>query len=186
MSIRKAVVAIALALPLGVLAENQEQLTTKYTGFAGSQENASSLVTGLREGKEVSLTTEGVPTETFTPPTKKMGYGNVDNALALAEASLKQQGVTNPTPAQLEAALMGGQITKADGTIVEMKSILQMRADGQGWGQIAHSLGFKGMGDVKRAAKATPPTPPTADTQAARGATKPERPAKPERPGKNR
>jgi len=181
MSIKKAVVALALALPLGALAENQEQLTTKYTSLAGSQESASSLVTGLRDGKEVTLTKEG-STETFTPPTKKMGFGEVDNALALAEASLKQQGITNPTPAQLEAALMGGPITKADGTTVEMKSILGMRADGQGWGQIAHSLGFKGMGDVKRADKATPPTPPTA----AQGATKPEKPAKPERPGKNR
>jgi hypothetical protein len=185
MSIRKAVVAMALALPLGVLAENQQQLTTKYTGLAGSQESASSLVAGLREGKEVTLTKEGA-TETFTPPTKKMGFGEVDNALALAEGSLKQQGITNPTPAQLEAALMGGEITNAKGETVQMKSILQLRADGQGWGQIAHSLGFKGMGDVKRADKATPPTPPTADTQAARGATKPERPAKPERPGKNR
>ena len=180
---RKVVVALALALPLGVLAENQEQLTAKYTSLAGSQENASSLVAGLRDGKEVTLTKEGT-TETFTPPTGKMGFGNVDNALALAEASLKQQGITNPTPAQLEAALMGGEITNAKGETVQMKSILQMRADGQGWGQIAHSLGFKGMGDVKRADKATPSGPRPEPVASVARPEKPEKPARPERPEK--
>ena len=52
--------------------------------FAGSKQNATSLVTGLRDAKQVTLTS-GDKLETFTPPTGKMGYGNVDNALALAE-----------------------------------------------------------------------------------------------------
>ncbi|MGH2671257.1 MAG: hypothetical protein ACRDH5_19465, partial [bacterium] len=88
MSIQKAVLALALALPLGALAENQEQLVEKYTALAGSKQNAASLVAGLRDGKDVTLTQNG-STGTFTPPTGKMGYGNVDNALALAQASLK-------------------------------------------------------------------------------------------------
>ena len=37
--------------------------------------------------------------ETFTPPTGKMGYGNVDNALALAEA------VTEPVRGRYEKDL---------------------------------------------------------------------------------
>ena len=41
-------------------------------------------MSGLRDGKEVTLK-RGETTETFTPPTGKMGYGNIDNALALAE-----------------------------------------------------------------------------------------------------
>lgn len=131
---RKWLIVVALlASPLAALAESQEQLVDQYTALAGSKDNATSLVTGLRDGKQVTLT-RGTTKETFTPPTGKMGYGNVENALALAEASLKKQGITNPTPAQLEASVM---------------KVLTMRADGKGWGQIAQSYGVK-LGDVKR------------------------------------
>ena len=110
---------------------------------------------------------KGETTETFTPPTGKMGYGNIDNALALASASLEKKGITNPTPAQLEAAVM---------------EILRMRADGKGWGQIADAKGFK-LGEVKRAdgaervARAERPNRPERPE-------KPERPERPERPEK--
>lgn len=171
--------AALLSLPLAALSQSEQQLIERYTALAGSEENATSLVTGLRDGKDVTLTS-GAITETFTPPTGKMGYGNVDNAIAIAERLLKDQEITEPTPAQLEAAL-------AD--------VLKLRADGQGWGQIANSLGFK-LGDVKRADKAQVqqiekaervagierPAKPEKPERPAR----PERPEKPERPGKGR
>ena len=160
MQLRKTLIALALAMPLGALAENQDDLIAKYTALAGSKQNASSLVSGLRDGKQVTLK-KGSATETFTPPTGKMGYGNVDHTLALAEASLQQKGITKPTPAQLEAAVM---------------EITRMRADGKGWGQIADAKGFK-MGEVKRPeriARAERPEKPE----------KPERPERPERPEK--
>ena len=157
--IKKKLVALAgaalLALPLAALAQSSAQLAERYTTLAGSKRNATSLVTGLREGKEVKLT-RGTSSETFTPPTGKMGYGNVDTALALAEASLKEHGITRPTPAQLETSLM---------------NILKMRADGKGWGQIAHALGFK-PGDVKRSERVAQTERPH----------KPERPQRPEKP----
>jgi hypothetical protein len=164
--------AVLLALPLAALSENQEQLVDKYTALAGSKQNATSLVTGLRDGKQVKLT-RGTSTETFTPPTGKMGYGNVDTALALAEASLKEKGITKPTPAQLEASLT---------------DILKMRADGKGWGQIANSLGFK-LGDVKRADKAEARSgrpDRVAKVERPHKPEKPQRPEKPERPEKPR
>ena len=173
------VTAALLALTLPALGQSSGQLVDRYTGFAGSKENANSLVTGLRDGKEVTLT-RGTTTETFTPTTGKMGYGNVDHALALAEASLRQQGITNPTPAQLEAALMGGTITLASGKTVELKGVLQMRASGMGWGQIANSMGFK-LGDIKRADKAADRV---AKAERPAKAEKPQRPEKPERPEK--
>lgn len=155
-------VALLLAWPLVTYGQSQEQLINRYTGLAGSKENASALVAGLRESKEVTLT-RGTATQTFKPPTGKMGYGNVDNVLALAQASLAKQNVTNPTLAQVESAVM---------------DILQMRAAGQGWGQIAQSIGVK-LGDLKRADKA-----PARVARTERGARpeKPERPQKPERP----
>src|SRR5260370_10770134 len=92
-----------LTLPLAASSQSKEQLVEKYTPLAGSEANATSLVTGLRDDKEVNLSRT-----TFTPPTRKMGDGNVNIALALPQAELKKQGITNPTPAQLQAALTGG------------------------------------------------------------------------------
>jgi hypothetical protein len=152
--------AALLALPLAVLAQSETQLVERYTNLAGTKENATALVSGLRDGKEVTLV-RGNAKESFTPPTGKMGYGNIDHALALAEASLQKQGITNPTPAELETALMG-----------------------QGWGQIAQSLGFK-LGEVKRAERADH----VANVERPGRPEKPERPQrpdKPERPGKAR
>jgi hypothetical protein len=162
----KRTLLVLLAWPLAVMAQSESQLIERYTALAGSKQNATSLVNGLRDGKEVKLT-KGTTTETFTPPTGKMGYGNVDNALALATASLEKKGITQPTPAQLEASVM---------------EVLKLRADGKGWGQIAQARGVK-LGDVKRAekpqrvAKVERPNKPEKPQ-------KPERPQRPERPEK--
>jgi hypothetical protein len=157
------VCASLLSLPLAAWSENEDQLIERYTALAGSKRNATALVTGLREGNEVTLTRSGT-TATFTPPTGKLGYGNVDIALALAEASLKERGITRPTPAQLEATVM---------------EILRMRADGKGWGQIAQIHGYK-LGEVKRADKPERAAKPERVAKVDR----PNRPEKPEKPAK--
>jgi len=118
-----------------------------FATFAGSRENAVSLATGLRNGSEISLTgASGSDPATFTPPTRPMGHGNVFNSLALAQQRLASEGITEPTPQQIEAALNGGTITVgegADAKTVELAGVLQMRADGMGWGQIAQAQGTK-------------------------------------------
>lgn len=169
--LKRYVLVVLLALPVSAGAQSQDQLIQRYTDLAGSKENATSLVTGLRDGKEVTLT-EGTNTVIFTPKTENMGYGNIDNALALAEASLG----TNPTPTELKSALMGGTV---DG--VNYEGILNMRASGMGWGVIAQELGFK-LGEVKRAQK--PQVQPTERPErvAQVKPERPERPVKPERP----
>ena len=133
-------------------------LASNYSTFAGSDANATALVNGLRTGTSITLTsgsgaagTATTGSATFTPATSKLGYGNVDKALALAKTELTQMGITNPTPAQLQAALNGGTITTSTGTKT-LPGILQMRADGKGWGAIAKSLGFK-LGEVVSASK---------------------------------
>ncbi len=190
MSKKNLLPALLLALPLAALAQSEPQLIARYTELAGSKQNATSLVSGLRDGKEVKLTT-GRTVETFTPPTGKMGYGNIDNALALAQESLADQGITQPTAAQLEAALMGGTIKTSSGETIKLDGILQMRADGKGWGQIAQSLGFK-LGEIKRADGAPGKPERVANIERPQKAQKPElpekpeRPERPERPGKGR
>jgi hypothetical protein len=167
----KRTLLVLLAWPLAVMAQSESQLIERYTALAGSKQNATSLVTGLRDGKEVKLT-KGTTSETFTPPTGKMGYGNVDNALALATASLEKEGITQPTPAQLEASLM---------------EVLKLRAAGQGWGQIAQAQGVK-LGEVKRSEKAQGAGKPerVAKVDRPNKPERPERPQRPERPEKPR
>ncbi|KZC18544.1 MULTISPECIES: hypothetical protein [Rhodanobacter] len=137
------------------------RLSTEFAGFAGSDANAQALVSGLRDGSAVTLddvtkNADGTTTTastTFTPATGKMGYGNVKIALSLAEASLAKAGITDPTAAEMQAALNGGTLVLADGTSIKLDGILAARAAGEGWGQIAKADGFK-LGDVMRSPKA--------------------------------
>lgn len=124
----------------------ESKLVSSFTQMAGSTENSTSLVKGLRSGTPIVLTspssTPGTPTDTvaFTSPTRPMGYGNIKIALSLAKTQLASQGITQPTPEQLQGALMG---TPTGTSTVTQQGILQMRASGMGWGQIANSMGVK-------------------------------------------
>src|SRR5687768_1811358 len=125
----------------------ENQLIEKYDRFAGSDRNARELVEGLRNDSQVDLS-KGGKTTSFKPATDKMGYGNVDLALGLAQASLAEHGIHKPTPEQIKAALNGGTITTKSGQRVTLAGVLKLRASGMGWGQVAHKLGVK-VGDVK-------------------------------------
>lgn len=128
------------------------KLIAQYSPWAGSRENATSLVQGLNTGSSVTLNAAGGGTaSTFTPASSKLGVGEVGIALSLAKASLAQQGITNPTPAQLSAALNGGVITSSTST-TSVAGVLTQRQEGSGWGQIAQSLGVK-LGSVVSASK---------------------------------
>src|SRR5258708_698204 len=71
----------------GAAAVPTDRLGDKYTALAGSESNARSLVTGLRNGTDVTLTS-GTTTTVIDPPTGKMGIRNRSIGLALADASL--------------------------------------------------------------------------------------------------
>ena len=124
-----------------------DKLGDRFTTFAGSEDNATALVTGLHDGTAIDLTstTNGqTTTTTFTPTTGRMGYGNVFLSLALAEADLTKLGITQPTPEQIQAALDGGSVTTGTGstaTTTQLTGVLVLRNQGQGWGQVAQSLG---------------------------------------------
>ena len=164
-----------------------ESLIQRYGAIAGTTENATSLVNGLRNGTLITLLDPpppppppapapvappppaaptapppaglapppqqlGAPTPpppapapqvapappppppapvpvTFTPPTGNMGWGNVDIALALAEAKLAH--IPKPTAAQVANAFMDANA-----------GILVLRAKGMGWPNVAKELGF--------------------------------------------
>jgi hypothetical protein len=140
----------------------QARLIETYTDFAGSEANATSLVTGLRHGGEVTLiepVSGGPPLITkFAVPTRPMGNGNVSHSLALARYQLATYGIDQPTPGEIHAALNGGSIKLANGDLVNLPGVLQLRADGMGWGKIANSMGVK-LGHVVSAAKHGPSHP---------------------------
>ena len=164
-AVEPATVVCALAGVQLALADNGEQLADRYTQLAGSEANAKVLVNGLRDGTQFKISGT-----TFTPPTGKMGNGNIDIALALADAKLREQGITNPTPDQLRAALIGD---------AQHPGVLTLRAEGRGWGQVAHSMGIK-VGDVVRAERHER----LARQDRAERPERPERPEKPERHGR--
>lgn len=144
----------------------ESKLVSSFTPMAGSTENSTSLIKGLRSGTPIVLTspsaTPGAPpsTVTFTSPTRPMGYGNIRIALSLARTQLASQGITQPTPEQLQGALMGSS-TGSAGSTTTSQGILQMRASGMGWGQIANSMGVK-LGTVMSGKTPTTTTTTTA------------------------
>jgi hypothetical protein len=122
----------------------QARLVGEFSGFAGSEANARSLVAGLRHGTEVTLAAPGTATR-FTPPTRPMDFGNVRMALLLAREQLAQLDVARPTPAQVGAILAGGGIaSRTNGraaTPYLHPGLLHMRAGGMSWAKIAAGMG---------------------------------------------
>ena len=93
-----------------------EQLASRYADLIGSTEAATELVQQLRSGAE-----DGVA----------MGYGEIDNALALTGALMESGAATD-----VDAAL---------------DTVLQLHGDGMGWGQVAQELGVNLGGAVSTA-----------------------------------
>jgi hypothetical protein len=125
-------------------------ISNEYSYFLKNVDSKQ-VVNDLRNGQWTTTTTDPVAntsTTTTEPlPTGKMGFGNVKHSLALAQESLRQQGITQPTSEQLHTALVGGQMVPGDSTTMT-KGILQMRADGMGWGRIAQEYNVK-LGQLK-------------------------------------
>lgn len=132
----------------------QTRMVSEFSAFAGSETNAESLVTGLRSGTPITLTSPSsggtITMLTFDPPTRPMGHGNVFISLALARQQLSGYGITDPAPQEIQAALTGGTITTGSGattTTITLKGILTQRAEGMGWGAIANANGMN-LGQV--------------------------------------
>ena len=90
------------------------------------------VVNDLRNGQWSTTVIDpatNTPTTTVEAlPTGPTGWGNARISLALAQHSLNQQGITQPTQEELYGALVGDTTNKG---------ILQMRSEGMGWGEIA-------------------------------------------------
>ena len=153
-------------------AQNPSKISSNFSAFAGSSENSDSLVTGLRSGGPITLSSTdaaGVTTTTtFDTPTGKMGYGNVNKSLLLARQQLADVGITQPTAEQIQASLVGGPVTvPGQTTPTQLQGVLALRAGGMGWGQISKTLGHN-LGSVVSGKSASTPVvaPGTAPAKA--------------------
>lgn len=149
----------------------QIRLVDEFSAFAGSDANARSLVAGLRQATEITLTARGAAggqpgaATQLVPPTRPMDYGNVRVALVLAREQLAQLGITQPTPGQIKAVLAGGGVaSRANGRAASPflhPGLLQMRAGGMSWAKIAGTMGITlaqaKEGRIRQAGAAAPP-----------------------------
>lgn len=106
------------------------RLATQYSDWAGGRSNADALVAGLRHGSPITLVTNGpgrnVSIAGFTP-TSSMSYGSVAAALSNAQRSLSRAGIDKPSAEQIQAGLIGGEITAANGKTTLVKGSVAPR-----------------------------------------------------------
>lgn len=141
------------------------KIRTDFDHFLANVDSRQ-VVTDLRNGQWTTTTTapgSGTPTTTTEAlPTGKIGWGNVKISLALAQHSLSQQNITQPTSAELYTSLMGGEMVPGDTTTMT-KGVLQLRSEGMGWGEIAQQYDTK-LGHLMSGIKSGKQTVPTATT----------------------
>ena len=104
------------------------RLADSFSASAGSRDNARAVVEGLRSGQGVTLDGQAVSGTGHT-----MGYGNINIAMSLAQSQMTPTATSRDFLAALD-------------------SVMDMRAEGKGWGQIAHSLGVN-LGQVMGASR---------------------------------
>lgn len=102
--------AMAATAPVG----DSSRIISQYSSWAGSRANSEALVNGLRHGTTITLVTtspdHSVSLAGFTPA-GAMGEDEISHALSGAQRTLHRLGVVHPTAEQIQAALIGGDIT---------------------------------------------------------------------------
>ena len=112
--------------PMANAADDFGALSTQYATWAGGKSNSDALVAGLRAGTTVTMVTNGngsVSVAGFTPA-RPMTYGEIRSALASARKTLADAGIPNPTADQIQAALIGGEITTASGATRQVAGVI--------------------------------------------------------------
>jgi hypothetical protein len=172
---------IVAAAPAPNFAQTSSASSTPHTNISNDYSyflknvDSKQVVTDLRNGQWTTTTTDPTTNTTTTTtealPTGKMGFGNVKISLALAQESLRQQNIMQPTSEQLHTALVGGQMVPGDSTTTT-NGILQMRSEGMGWGQIAQKYDVK-LGQLMSGKQpaATTATSTTSTTTTSKGIT---------------
>ena len=122
-----AALAAAPSFAATTRAPHQGDLRAQYVTWAGSPENAQSLVTGLRHGTSITLVTrepgQRMSLAGFTP-SRAMSEEEVASALASARRELSRLGIDRPSAEQIQAALIGGEV-ETGGRLVNLRGPVQ-------------------------------------------------------------
>ncbi len=113
-----------------------ERLVTEFAPWLGSPQEAETLAQSLRSGQPT-----GQGAASVAPATGALAYGEARLALKLAQGTLEQEGIQQPSSAQIQAALHGGVLETANGP-KQLPGVLPQRAQGQSWGAMAQSAGM--------------------------------------------
>jgi hypothetical protein len=121
------------------------RLAARFQHLAGTEDNAMALVLALRSGTTVQLAApaaraNGVPDMlALEVPTPPMTWNEVRITLLNTQDQLVRAGIMKPTLEQLHAALLGGEVITLDGASMVMRGVLQLRAEGLSWLDIARA-----------------------------------------------
>jgi len=126
-----ALAAAIISIPAAAWSQDDgSRLSSQYAAWAGGKANADALVSGLHSGTTVTLVTSGpgraISMAGFTPG-GPMSYDAVRGALASAQRTLSGMGIAHPTAEQIQAALIGGDITTASGATRQVAGIVGAR-----------------------------------------------------------
>ena len=140
---------VMAAMPFFVRADDAgdaeaRRIATRFVQLAGSEDNAVALVLALHHGLPVQLLQDVAPSTlplavTVEPPTGAMPWNDVRVALLHAQDLLLHAGYTRPDIDQLQAALTGGEILGSSGQAIDFRGVLNMRAEGMTWVDIARA-----------------------------------------------
>jgi hypothetical protein len=113
-------------------AESTSRIAARYSSWAGGKSNADSIVNGLRSGGPVTLVTvsrDNVKRITGFTAQTTMTPAEISAALATARRTLASMGIKQPDADQIQAALVGGEVTLPDGKAKLVQGSVTLRAE---------------------------------------------------------
>jgi hypothetical protein len=117
-------------IPANAVQVRNESPSTFTTGTVPfGPQNFQALSTGLQQGTPIRLTStvNGVQqTVAITPPSGPMSAIDANQLLQVANQTLLSLGIINPTPSQIQIALLGGNLPVQGGNVA-LQGVLQNR-----------------------------------------------------------
>jgi hypothetical protein len=129
-SLAASLAAASSAMAATAPTADASRIISQYSSWAGSRANSEALVNGLRHGTTITLVTtspdHSVSLAGFTPA-GPMAEDEITRALGAAQRTLGRLGVVHPTAEQIQAALIGGDISVAGGRTQSLPALVAVR-----------------------------------------------------------
>lgn len=144
MRLRMAWAAMLLLLSTMAIGQVEDsdaaRLAARFAHLAGSAENAMALMLALHTGTTARLVAEGEGTGlpevvAIAPPTGPMSWTEVRTTMLNVQDVLVRAAILRPSLNELHVALLGGELPRRG----EVRGVLQMRAEGFSWMDIARA-----------------------------------------------